>query len=241
LPKDIRRLMMNTFSKIADGLASWLNFEVRAGRKNLFSEAYLANPLGQLLQYRFPGRVIAEVQHPILGPEMSGPGRRPSIDFVIDGGRRPYEIAIETKWISKSPTLLRDIVRDVIRLDMLNPGFAKECILVVAGRRGDFEELFAQEQFQPHPTDIKRKHILPMNNYSKSSVRMVPTPKFRKDLYTSVLKPYRTLEISKTIPLERSGPYPKNANINTYQVYIWRIRKYYEGEKFTPNDFFEIN
>ena len=40
---------MNKYSKIADGLASWLNFELRSGRESLFSESYLAFPLGQLL------------------------------------------------------------------------------------------------------------------------------------------------------------------------------------------------
>jgi len=37
---------MNTYSKIAEGLAAWLSFERRCGRENLFSEKSLAHPLG---------------------------------------------------------------------------------------------------------------------------------------------------------------------------------------------------
>ena len=66
---------MNKFAKIAEGLASWLNFELRAGREDLFSESYLAQPLGQLIQYRYKGRVRSEIEHPVLIVLMRGKSR----------------------------------------------------------------------------------------------------------------------------------------------------------------------
>jgi hypothetical protein len=76
---------MNTYSKIAEGLASWLTFGLRCGRVKLFSESSLVDPLGQLLQYRFPGRVRAEVEHSALATLHMGAGRKPCVDFVVDG------------------------------------------------------------------------------------------------------------------------------------------------------------
>ena len=88
---------MNVYSKIAEGLAAWLTFEQRCGRVNLFSEASLAHPLGQLLQYRYPGRVRAEVEHPVLATLHTQRGRKPSVDFVVDGARGLYDLVVECK------------------------------------------------------------------------------------------------------------------------------------------------
>jgi hypothetical protein len=231
---------MNQFSKIADGLSSWLNFELRTGRKELFSESYLAQPLAQLLRYRFPGKVIAEVQHPILGSLMQGPGKRPCVDFAVNYLDGIYDIMVETKWISKSPTLLVDIIRDVIHLDLVTPTYAKEAILVVAGLKKDFEDLFEDSQFKPHPDNRNSKHILPLGNHTKASVRLLPIPQWRKKLFERVLIAFKGIEISKSIKMVRSGSYPQYANSTQYEVYIWRVKKFDETEKFKPEEFYDI-
>ena len=109
---------MNIYSKIAEGLAAWLAFEHRCGRANLFSEASLAHPLGDLLQYRFSGRVRAEVEHATLAPLHRGVGRKPRVDFAVDGPDGVYDLVVEAKWASHSPTLLSDILADIVRLDL---------------------------------------------------------------------------------------------------------------------------
>jgi hypothetical protein len=227
---------MNNFSKIAEGLAGWLLFEQRCGRKALFRESLLAHPIHQLLSYHFPGRVQAEVPHLRLAPIAKGRGRKPCIDFVVTKPDERFAIAVETKWVSKSPTLLQDILRDVVRLDLLVPEYADEAMLIVAGLRKDFEALFAATQFQPHPAHLGSKHILPLKEHVKSSVRFVPVPKFRKSLYTKVLEPFQGLPISCSIPLERSGPFPRIANVGHYEVYLWRLRKYGQREQFIPEN-----
>ena len=225
---------MNTYSKVADGLASWLDFEQRCGREPLFSEAYLAYPLGQLLQYQFPGRVLSEIPHPILSPLKKGPGKKPLTDFVVTGSDGQFDLVVETKWVSKAPTLLRDIIRDVVRLDLLVPKYAKVAILVLAGQSSEVIRLFENSQFQPHPANLNSKHILPLGNHTRASVRFVPIPRFRESLYTQVLTAFKGIDVSRTIQLERSGPFPRNANTTQYEVYIWKLIKYGPSEQFRP-------
>lgn len=227
---------MNTFSKIAEGLAGWLLFEQRCGRTALFRESLLTHPIHQLLSYCFPGRVKAEVPHPRLTTFTKGPGRRPCVDFVVTKPDGRFAVVVETKWVSKSPTLLQDILRDVVRLDLLVPEYADEAMLIVAGLRKDFEALFTATQFQPHPAHLSSKHILPLKEHVKSSMRFVPVPKFRRSLYTKVLTPFHELPISRSIPLERSGPFPRIANAGHYEVYLWRLRKHGQREQFVPED-----
>ncbi len=230
---------MNKYSKIADGLASWLNFEKRAGRENLFGESYLAHPIGQLLQYRFPGKVQSEIEHPILSKLKEGAGRKPSIDFAINKVGGIFDLVIETKWISKSPYLLRNIIVDVVRLDLMAPKYAKEALLIAAGKKRDFINLFKNPQFQPHPNQPKSHYLLPIDQ-TKTSVRFIPIPKFREKLFIQVLKTFKDIEISKSIPMERSGPFPINANNDQYEVYIWRIRKYGKREQFKPKEHYKL-
>lgn len=230
---------MNSYSKIADGLAGWLTFELRCGRAELFRESLLAHPLQQLLNHQFPGRVKVEVPHPILSSRKRG--KKPAIDFGVTGDDGRYSAVVETKWISKSRTLLRDILRDIVRLDMVVPKYADEGFLILAGRKRNIQKLFEKSQFQPHPNNQNSRHILPLESHTKSSVRFVPIPKFRQTLYSQVLKTFRECEVSKSIPLERSGPYPRSANLDHCEVYLWRLRKYYQREQFKPEDFYNFD
>ncbi|MBU0673152.1 MAG: hypothetical protein KJ950_00745 [Proteobacteria bacterium] len=232
---------MNIYSEVVDGLAGWLNFEMRAKRDNLFSEAYLANPLGQLLNASFPGRILTEMQHPILADKMQGPGKRPQVDFVVTGNYGKWDLAIETKWISKSPTLHQDIIKDVIRLDLLVPTYAREGILIVAGNKRDFSDFFEDNKFKKHPDQPSSNPLLPIENHTAGSVRFLPTSAFRKDIYNKALKPFRGVEISQIIRLQRSGPFPRNPNNEHYEVYLWKIRTDRLKEaSFLPEEHFDI-
>jgi hypothetical protein len=232
---------LNKYNKIADGLASWLNFELRVGREGIFSESYMANPIGQLLNYRFNGRVVSEINHPVLAGKMEGPGKRPKVDFAIKETKHyRYEVVVETKWISKSNTLLRDIIRDIIRLDMLVPQYAEEAILIVAGKKKDFQEVFNDKNFQAHPKSHNSRELLSIDGYEKNSIRFYPIPKFREKFFQDVLEIYKENEISNSIQIERSGPFPKEANQNQYIVYLWKIRKFTDKGKFIPKILYRI-
>lgn len=234
--------LMNKFANIGEGLASWLNFELRVGHENLFCESYLAYPLSQLISHRYPGRVINEVKHPVLADTMIGAGKRPSIDYAINKVDGIYDLAVETKWVSKSPTLLRDILRDIIRLDLLIPNYAKEGILICAGKKRDFVELFDDPQFKPYD-DMKSKHLLPIDEQTETSLRFIPIPKFRESLLKNLLSIYKNKEIliSKSIRTQLGGPFLKEAKSSQYEVYVWRIKNYGNKEKFKIADEYKFD
>jgi hypothetical protein len=234
---------MGPYSKIAEGLAAWLSFERRCGRENLFSEKSLAHPLGDLLQYRFPGRVRAEVEHPVLAQLHTGVGKKPRVDFAVDGPEGIYALVVEAKWASRSPTLLQDILSDIIRLDLLLGTYANEAVLVLAGKKRTIAKLFSKTQFQPgkSPPGSKiilpyrgSRHLLPLGEKPKASLRFAPVPRFRRSLFVRALRPFRNVSVSRLVYVERSGPFPRNAASRDYEVYLWRVKRVSGGQQFVP-------
>jgi len=233
---------MNKYAKIAEGLAAWLMFEQRCGRSNLFSESSLAHPLGQLLQYRFPGRVHAEVEHPILAPKHIGVGQKPRIDFAVkdETGAFPFDLVVETKWVSGSPNLLRDILRDLVRLDLIRRQHARDALFILAGEMKAIRKLFQAAAFQPVPNHANSRTLLPLNPLKPSaSLRFSPVPKARKSLYTRALAPFTGVELSELLHLRFSGPFPRNANSTSYGIYLWRL--VYPGTgRFLPEQEYRV-
>jgi hypothetical protein len=226
--------MANTFSKIAEGLAAWLSFERRCGREQLFSESYLAYPLAQLLRYRFDGRVLTEIEHPVLSKLRTGPGSKPRIDFGITGTNNVLALAIETKWLSGSPNLVRDIIRDIVRLDLLVPQYAESGLLLVAGEARNFDRLFQREDFLGPKPKWLSNHLLPVfRTTGNLKLRNPESTPLRAEFLERVLATFGGTEVSEQIPLVRSGPYPANARTRDYQVYIWGLRSFSgEGPRF---------
>ena len=229
---------MNAFAKVADGLAGWLTFELRCRRQALFREALLAHPLSQLLAAQFPGRVLTEVTHPVLAKLQLGPGRKKAVDFVVRAADGKPSAVVETKWASSSPTLLRDLLRDIVRLDLLVPSVAQEGLLVLAGVKRDLDRLFASPAFLPHPAHLGSKTLLPVGSHGKFSVRFHPASAFRRRFFGRVLQPFADIPVSSSIVIERSGPFPRDANLEHGEVYIWRLRKR-DAPTFLPGEYFD--
>ena len=216
---------MNKYSKIAEGLAAWLTFEQRCGRANLFSESSLAHPLGQLLQYRFPGRVHAEVEHPVLAPRHLGAGQKPRIDFAVKDqtGEYEFDLVVETKWASGSPNLLRDILRDFVRLDLIRREHSRDALFILAGEMKAIRKLFQTGVFQAVPNQVNSRTLLPLNVQKPGSLRFVSVARSRKSLFARALTPFAGIELSRSLYLRFSGPFPRNANSTSYGIYLWRI------------------
>jgi hypothetical protein len=226
---------MNIYAKIAEGLAAWLSFEHRCGRANLFSEASLAHPLGQLLQYRYPGRVLAEVEHPILTAAHIGVGAKPRIDFAVSGPAGIYDLVVETKWVSQSPTLLRDILRDFIRLDLVLGSGAQDALLILAGEKRNVSRLFSHTQFRAHPEHPSSKDLLPVGEGLKRSIRFNSVPAFRRPLFRRTLEAYCNISVPKRIQIQCSGPFPRAATAKHYEIYVWRVINHVTGVDATFN------
>lgn len=235
---------MNTYAKIAEGLAAWLTFEHRCGRANLFSEASLAHPLGNLLQYRYPGRVLAEVEHSVLSPLQSGPGRKPRVDFAVAGSEGIYDLVVEAKWASDSPTLLPDFLGDIVRLDLLLRSHARDALLLLAGEKREIARLFRKPAFMPHPKPSSatynysgNKYLLPIGDKPKASLRFAPVSPHRRLVVAKALRPFASIPVSRLVQVARSGPFPRNATAGNYEVYVWRVCRIITADPtFIPRD-----
>lgn len=100
---------MRPVRKLVEAINSWLDFEVMCKREGLFSECYMAYPIGQFLSAYYKHNLTAEYLHPILAPLKAGRGDKPRIDFAVIDDNEQLVLAIETKWLSSSQTLVRDI------------------------------------------------------------------------------------------------------------------------------------
>jgi len=162
----------------------------------------------------------------------SSSGRRPSIDFFVPKGTTNGAVAIETKWVSKSPTLLRDILRDIIRLDLLLPKHADDALMILAGKRDDCEKLFSSKRFARERINMPPITILPTGRKSKSTLRFEKPALWRSDLYCSALQPFIGCKVSREITVFLSGPFPREALKRDYIVYIWRLVHRKEVDRF---------
>lgn len=222
---------MHKTGKVAQGLACWLQYERRCGREELFSERYLAHPLAQLLRNYYVRRILAEHPHPVLAGR--NPGRPPSVDFLVPKTEKYEAIAIETKWVSRSTTLVRDILRDIVRLDLMIPDHAGEAFLILAGQKSACENLFSTRVFARERPGMTPFTILPTGLRQKATLRFNAPTKWRRDIYQSALEAFEGLRISSEISVSLSGPFPQEALKSDYVVYLWRISQGEGAPRFT--------
>jgi len=132
---------------LTQGAGAWLQFEHACDRGGLFSEKYLAHPIGQILSARSGNRAIAEYKHPVLAPLAKGAGHRPEVDFVVCEPYPRVSIAVESKWIGRTKPSLQSILWDMIRLELLAHQEKARCFFVLGGKRADLDKYFANEVF----------------------------------------------------------------------------------------------
>lgn len=225
---------MNRPNKIAIGLNAWLTFEQMCKREPLFSEAYLAYPIGQLLATRYGARLVAEYPHPVLSPLKKSSGDKPRLDFAVLKPDGRLELAIETKWLSSSNKLHRDVLRDLVRLELIRHAHSCEAWFIIAGPAHLFQNLVGSSKFQGHPLHLNSKPILPYGINNEGVVRLNPIPRFREKLIKEVLEPFGEIEMRNIIHLTKFGPYPSDAQGKSYVVYLWRLNSRGALGRFSP-------
>ena len=230
---------MNRLNKFACAINSWLTFEQMCKRECLFCESYLAYPIGQFLNAEYGEYLQTEYIHPVLAEYKNGRGDKPRIDFVVLTEQKEISIAIETKWISTSTTLLRDIIRDLIRLELVVHKTNAEGWFILAGNGRDFNELVKTRNFLGHPKHIGSNTILPYGRSEIGNIRLNPPAKFRKEFLKECLRPYIGMSIIDSITLTKFGPYPKEYKAKDYVTLIWKVANKQEKERFKPEDVFD--
>lgn len=120
---------------------AWLTFEFMCGKSALFSESYLAKPIGDYLSAKAHGELELEYDHDIL--KSSDRGRNAQIDYVVHKeGSENIALALEIKWFKKEhktqiyPRILNDVLR--LRLLRINNNNAQFYFLL-SGLREDMD------------------------------------------------------------------------------------------------------
>lgn len=187
------------------------------------------------MQGYYTGRVRAEVEHAVLASTRNRRGRKPRVDFAVSGTDGKFDLVVEAKWASRSPTLLPDILADIVRLYLLLGSHARDAVLLFAGERRAIEKVFDSTMFQPAPKGLQNqagylysanKSVLPLGEKVKSSLRFAPVPPHRRSMYLRVLESFIGVPVPNLVHVIRSGPFPRIANAGTHQVYFWRVLRY---------------
>lgn len=118
---------------VAQGVASWLQFEVACKRGRLLSEASLSQPLGQILAATGSRPLSPEQPHPLLSDAW--------IDFVEKGEGGVIVLAVETKWVNGKREMKQEILDDLIRLELVHTRNRQtDRWLLIAGEQSHLDE-----------------------------------------------------------------------------------------------------
>lgn len=227
---------MNYARLLCEGVGSWLQFEHACDRSGLFSEKYLAQPIGQILSARAGNRVRAEYVHPILSELAKGPGRRPEVDFVVCDPYPTITIAVESKWIGKTKPSLDKILWDLIRLEMLAHHSKARCFFVLGGTRADLDGYFRHKLFSGVSPGLPTRPLLRTDINAAHKTALVPTNDLRIPLLKKIFEPMQSFEFPHHIVSRRSEPFPSEGPGKRYQIYAWEISCAGNRETFRPKN-----
>lgn len=213
---------------ILRAISYWLNFEKICRKENLFNEKYLSYPIGQYLRTRFTKGLRTEYQHPFLTSKKVG--SKPKIDFIIKEkieGNECIKIAIETKWISESSTLLKDCLKDILRLALLADNCSNiSCYFIVCGRYSNWlSKIKNNKKFYYTKENGKRVNLLNLGVPGHNTIRpSAPPKKFAKVIKTALSQLDPKKDLPDTIRITYCGKYPENHLRKEYVAIGWIIK-----------------
>lgn len=211
--------------KLAEGVGGWLQYEYQCNRSGVFSEKYLSVPVAGILSSLYGRKVFAEVKHPILAPAVSGPGRRPEIDFAVLDPHPEMKVAIESKWVGKGSISVESIIWDVIRLEMIAHYCGARCFFLLGGKRRSLDALFRSTSFTG-PDKTKRRTQRPVLRTDRNIICTLgidSTFECRRAIIKRLMKSHQQTRIPCRVISVRTNPFPNPCQSNQYQVYVWEI------------------
>lgn len=224
---------MDYAKRLTNGVGAWLNFESACDRTSLFSEKYMAHPIGQILNAASPGRTVAEYAHPVLAPAMTSRGRRPEVDFVVLDPHAQPLVAVESKWIGSTTPSVDKILWDMIRLEMLAT-LGIDCLFIIGGRRKKLEALFAHPAFDATDNRGQWSPLLRHDHNLIHSTTLGPTVEARRALLRKIFANYQQFEFPHAILSRRTAPFPADPKSSVFQVYAWEIKSPKNRMPFKP-------
>lgn len=221
---------------LTGGVAGWLRFESACDRSGLFSEKYLTAAIGQILSGRSGNRTVAEYKHPQLAPLMTGPGRKPEVDFVVRNSDDKIILAVESKWAGRTKLSTEAILWDLIRLELIAHHEGARCIFILGGSKRRLNAVFAEPAFADSKAMPHRRPVLRHDNNVLHSTPLVPTVPVRIPMLKKLFAAYGQFEFPEKVVSRRSAPSPTDARERDYQVYAWEIHPAANRRIFRPGN-----
>jgi hypothetical protein len=208
----------NVQRRLSEGTASWLLFEFHCQRGDIFSEKYLATPVGQILASRYEGRIKTEENHPVLAG-VGLVGRPPQVDFVVTKADGSYAVVVESKWAGRSTISISQLLWDLLRLELIAYQSHAECYFVLGGFKKKVQPLLGQTHFGLHPVN-------PITKKQKTniSIRIENLSDSIRAVLRKRMQNYPTVQFPNVLSCDFPHYYPTQGNNMTFQVYTWRVR-----------------
>lgn len=208
---------------LSEGISSWLRFEHYAGREELFSERYLALPIGQILQHCLSGKVSGESDHPVL--TTSGKtGRPPQLDFIVTDDSKQVVLAVESKWAAKSGVSIADVLWDCVRLELAAKHYGCDAIFILAGTRKQVDTVLKSRSFSTKNSRLEPTYVLNLHGSGKHSVKINSA----KDAYIvplhNLLRSYPGISWPSELVCGSGTQVPQSVSANSYTAVVWHIQ-----------------
>lgn len=226
---------MTNFAKLlTGGVAGWIEFERACNRSGLFNEKYLTSAVGQILAARTGNRVEAEFTHPVLAPLKQGPGRRPQVDFVVRDENGKICLAVESKWAGRTIPSTKEILWDLIRLELIAHHESARCVFLLAGTGARLKAIFDHPAFSDAGTKPYRRPLLRHDSNVIHTTPMVPLVPVRFEMLKQLFKPYQDFRFAERIATRRTAPRPEEVKQKEYQVIAWEVLPKGNRAEFRP-------
>lgn len=212
--------------RLAEGVSSWLLYEFHCNRGELFSEKYIAHPVGSLLANTMNGIVIAEFPHKLL----INNANPPKIDFAVFKDERSKNdlrmhetplAVVETKWISRTYVSPESILYDFYRLSLLVDNDETEGYFVLSGFAKMIKNTLEGKSFQKKNGN---KTIIPIT--ARSGEMALRLSHIQDSLVAAVkdrFAKYKDVKLPDSVLISPPVVFPAQGNNLTFSTYCWRI------------------
>lgn len=215
-PKEIRLAL-------SEGISSWLRFEHHAGREELFSERYLALPIGQILQHCLGGKVTGESNHPVLTTPGKA-GRAPQLDFIVTDGTKGVVLVVESKWAAKVGVSIADVLWDCVRLELAAHHYGCDAMFILAGTRKQVDIVLKSRSFSTKNSRLKPTYVLNLHGSGKYSVKINSFEEAYIVPLHNVFRNYPGVLWPSELVCGSGTQVPQLASANSYTAVVWHIK-----------------
>jgi len=223
---------------LAQVIVHWLEYQALCGRAELFSEAYLSQPIGEYCLSLNPNHFEPESLYP--NDYQKGAGRKQAIDFAVFGRnaantQNVIKHAIETKFATAKRTFYQEVYDDLYRLLWFQPTREPAGChrwLVIAGYHKNLtgrKLLGAKVQLRPgkgQPQVHAFRGLLSddLNNATRTKPVHLASAQLRK-LWVEAAASFGQDELPDSITVRLAGRYPKKPRPADLCCNVWEVQR----------------